>query len=309
MKLSFTFLVVLPGLVALISCDSSKDGSPRAIASANPVIQTVNYPLAYFAERIAGDNAEIIFAAPADGDPAFWKPSDDELSAFQKADLIILNGATYAKWTTTASLPSGRTVDTSAGFADKFISVTEATTHTHGDGEAHAHAGTAFTTWLDFSLAKQQAKAIADALSERLPDRAETFQKNFTTLAVDLDSLDADMMALAKKISDQPLFASHPVYQYWSRAYGLNVDAVHWEPETVPDTGALNELIKKSVTHDGIWMIWEGEPAAESIEKLQQRNIGSVVFDPCGNRPEDGSDWLATMRKNLANLETLTSGQ
>jgi len=309
MKELFKIFVVLSGLPGLVSCDSAGDASPVAITSENPVIQTVNYPLAYFAERIAGDGAEVVFAAPADGDPAFWKPTDAELSAFQKADLIVLNGATYAKWTKTASLPKGRTVDTSAGFSEKFITVMEATSHTHGDGEAHAHEGTAFTTWLDFSQAKQQAKAITDALSERLPEEAETFQQNFAALAADLDSLDTDMMALAKKIGDQPLFASHPVYQYWSRAYGLSVVAVHWEPEVVPDTKALNELVQKSVAHDGIWMIWEGEPTAESIEKLKQRNIDSVVFDPCGNRPDDGSDWLAVMRKNFANLIPLTTAQ
>lgn len=306
MKLSSTFFAILLGLVALSSCDSNRDASPTAITSQHPVIQTVNYPLAYFAERIAGDAAEVVLAAPADEDPAFWKPSDAELSAFQKADLIVLNGATYAKWIKTASLPAGRTVDTSAGFADKFITVMDATTHTHGDGEAHAHAGTAFTTWLDFSQAKQQAKAIADALGERLPGKAEIFQKNFAALAVDLDSLDADMKALAARIGDQPLFASHPVYHYWSRAYGLNVVSVHWEPEIVPDTNALNELIKKSADHDGKWMIWEGVPVVESVEKLNQRNIASVVVDPCGNRPDDGSDWLTAMRKNIANLEALT---
>ena len=36
---------------------------------------TVNYPLAYFAERIGGDHVEVHFPAPVDVDPAFWKPS------------------------------------------------------------------------------------------------------------------------------------------------------------------------------------------------------------------------------------------
>ncbi|MDJ0776875.1 MAG: hypothetical protein QNJ85_03360 [Gammaproteobacteria bacterium] len=36
-------------------------------------IYTVNYPLQYFSERIAGDHAEVLFPAPGDIDPAFWK--------------------------------------------------------------------------------------------------------------------------------------------------------------------------------------------------------------------------------------------
>jgi zinc transport system substrate-binding protein len=307
MKRLFRLLPLTAISFALASCGG--DSKPAAITSENPSIQTVNYPLAYFAERIAGEHAEVVFAAPADGDPAFWKPSDAELSAFQKADLTLLNGATYAKWTKTASLPGSRTVDTSEAFADKFITVLEATTHTHGDGEAHAHAGTAFTTWLDFSQARQQARAITDALSERLPAKTEAFQNNFAALAADLDKLHADMQAIAKKIGDQPLFASHPVYQYWSRAYGLNVVAVHWEPEVVPDAKALEELIKKSEGHAGLWMIWEGIPAAQSVAELQHLKIRSVVFDPCGNRPDGDADWLSVMRQNLENLEALFPAQ
>lgn len=291
--------------LALAACDSAseKNAAATAIIAEHPTIQTVNYPLAYFAERIAGEHAQVVFAAPADGDPAFWKPSDAELSAFQKADLILLNGADYAKWTKTASLPGGRIVDTSEAFASKYITVQESSSHSHGDGDVHAHEGTAFTTWLDFSQARQQAQAIADALSERLPAKAETFQKNFDSLAADLDKLHADMQAMAKKIGDQPLLVSHPVYQYWSRAYDLNIRAVHWEPKVVPDDKALEELIKKSEGHGATWMIWEGVPAAESVSKIQHLKIRSVIFDPCGNRPDGDADWLSIMRQNFDNLE------
>ena len=298
-------LLPILATLALAACDSSsKNGvAPVATVAEYPTIQTVNYPLAYFAERIAGEHAKVVFAAPADGDPAFWKPSDAELSAFQQADLIVLNGADYAKWTKTASLSGGRIVDTSEAFASKYITVQETSSHSHGDGDAHAHAGTAFTTWLDFSQARQQAQAIADALSERLPANAETFQKNFTAFAADLDKLHADMQALAKKIGDQPLFASHPVYQYWSRAYDLNIKSLHWEPEVVPDDKALEELIEKSKGHGATWMIWEGVPAGESVSKIQHLKIRSVIFDPCGNRPDGDADWLSVMRQNLDNLE------
>ncbi|MEA3275247.1 MAG: hypothetical protein U9Q81_08160, partial [Pseudomonadota bacterium] len=41
-------------------------------ASERLVLYTVNYPLQYFAERIAGEHAQVVFPAPADVDPAFW---------------------------------------------------------------------------------------------------------------------------------------------------------------------------------------------------------------------------------------------
>ncbi len=51
------------------------------------VIYTVNYPLAYFAERIGGDLVEVHFPAPTDGDPAFWSPDADTIG-FQCYELV-----------------------------------------------------------------------------------------------------------------------------------------------------------------------------------------------------------------------------
>ena len=77
------------------------------------VIYTVNYPLAYFAERIGNDLVEVHFPAPTGEDPAFWSPDGDTIAAFQEADLILLNGAGYAKWVERAALPSSKVVNIS----------------------------------------------------------------------------------------------------------------------------------------------------------------------------------------------------
>jgi len=49
-------------------------------------------------------------------------------------------------------------------------------------------------------------------------------------------------------------------------------------------------------------MLWEGTPAADSVEQLKQRGIGSIVFDPCANLPAQG-DFLSVMKNNLAMLK------
>ena len=42
--------------------------------SAAPTVYVVNYPLQYFTQRIAGNHVQVVFPAPPDEDPAFWKP-------------------------------------------------------------------------------------------------------------------------------------------------------------------------------------------------------------------------------------------
>jgi zinc transport system substrate-binding protein len=111
-------LISLVG-VPLIAGAVSKDGGPT--------IAVVNYPLKYFAERIAGDQIEVVFPIPADVDPAFWIPEPEGVLTFQAADLIFLNGATYSKWLNTVSLPRRKLVNTSQSFEEQYIRVKDPT--------------------------------------------------------------------------------------------------------------------------------------------------------------------------------------
>ena len=126
MKNVLAMLVLLWSL-ALVGCSGEGDKSGEgddgraeqttSEPAYNPAIYAVNYPLAYFAGRIAGDRARVEFPVPPDIDPAFWSPDAEAVAAFQDADLILLNGAGYARWVHGASLPRRRTINTLAGLA------------------------------------------------------------------------------------------------------------------------------------------------------------------------------------------------
>jgi zinc transport system substrate-binding protein len=276
--------------------------APLLQAADRLVVYTVNYPLQYFAQRIAGEHADVVFPAPADVDPAFWQPDATTITAYQQADLILLNGAGYAKWLDRVSLPRRRLVTTAAGFAADYIETAGTVTHSHGREGSHSHAGTAFTTWLDFGQAVMQANAVRDALSRLRPLHAEVFAANARALETDLLGLDARMQAIVYAAPGTPLVASHPVYQYMARRYGINLEAVMWEPDTLPGAAqwlAFERLLKD---HPAGWMLWEGDPIQESIERLQQHGVQSIVFDPCGNAPGEG-DFLDVMSSNLRRLD------
>lgn len=279
-------------------------GWPAAAVSADAPLEVyvVNYPLQYFATRIGGEHAHVVFPAPADVDPAFWRPSTDTVAAYQSADLILLNGADYAKWLNVVSLPGRKLVNTSAQLKDRYIQLSEAFTHSHGGGAEHSHGGVAFTTWLDLDFAAAQARRIAEAFSRARPEQQQVFEGNLATLVSDLMALDRELRELSKTRPGLPFIGSHPVYDYLARRYGLNIHSVHWEPDQVPAEQAWENLQSMLQSHPAGWMIWEGEPVAESVEKLQQIGVQSLVFDPCGNRPNEG-DFLSVMRGNVAGLK------
>lgn len=277
---------------------------PGTQAAGRPVVYVVNYPLYYFAGRIGGDQIQVVFPAPPDEDPAFWQPDDQAIGGYQNADLILLNGASFAKWTERASLPQQRSVDTSRAFAQEYIDIEDRVVHQHGPEGEHAHEGYAFTTWVDPRLALQQAEAIYQAFVERWPERATVFTAGWETLRDDWLALDAELTAVHADYENQPLLASHPVYQYLARRCGWNLVSLHWEPDQMPDDQQWSELEQLYEDHPAGWMIWEEEPLPEIRQRLADRGIDCAVFAPCGNVPESG-DLLLMMRENVQRLRPL----
>lgn len=291
------FCIFCIGIGVLLSVSSA-----RSDATGKLSVYAVNYPLKYFAERIAGNHAKIEFPAPADQDPVYWMPDAEAISKYQRADLILLNGANYAKWIHKVTLPRFRLVNTSASFKDQYIETAEVVSHSHGAEGEHAHEALAFTTWLDFDLAAKQAKAIANALSRKKPSLRSTFASNYDSLETELMAIDRKIRAIASKNQSQPLVASHPVYDYFARRYKLNMKSVHWEPEEIPTAEQMVTLQKILHDHPAEWMIWEGEPHPATVGKLKLLGMKSLVFDPCGNVPDQG-DFLSAMRRNVENLK------
>lgn len=275
--------------------------SPPVLAMDKLVVFTVNYPLQYFAQRIAGDYADVILPAPPNVDPAFWQPDTETTASYQNADLILLNGAGYAKWLNRVSLPRRKLVDTSAGFKKDLIVAEGGITHSHGREGDHSHAGTAFTTWLDLTQAVQQARAVRDALSRLRPEYRAAFDKNYAELERDLLELDARVKAIVAAKPETPLLASHPVYQYLTRRYQLNLDSVMWEPDVLPSAAEWQHLEQSLKRRPAKWMLWESAPDSENVLRLRKLGVESVVFDPCANQPAAG-DFLSVMSGNVANL-------
>ena len=103
-------------------------------------------------------------------------------------------------------------------------------------------------------------------------------------------------------LGKQPLVGSHPVYQYLTRRYTLNLESVHWEPDEAPDEMQWRALEDILEAHPARIMLWEGAPMVETKAMLAEKGIQSIVFDPCGNRPESG-DFLSVMQNNISELD------
>ena len=293
--------------IGLAGCSDGEQQRSESVpeSAETPVIYSTNYPLAYFAERISTPVAEVRLSVPGDEDPAYWRPDQEDVLVLQAADLVVLNGAFYEAWLTSVSLPQSGMVVTTDGLEDHLIPLEKMTSHSHGSEGEHEHSGTAFTTWLDPTLAAAQARIIKDALAARWPRHSDRFEAQLEGLTEQLTALDSEAQEVVESNPDLPVLFSHPVYQYLARRYGLNARSVHWEPDQMPDETAWQELGAIVEEFPTSWMIWESTPLPEVVERLESIGIRSVVFDPCANTPS-GGDFLSVMSENVQALRDVT---
>jgi zinc transport system substrate-binding protein len=288
------FGLLLMSMMLACTPESSRESAitTETASSGTLSIYTVNYPLAYMADRIVGSRGDVSFPAPPDVDPATWSPGPETIIDYQQADLILLNGAGYAAWVTNASLPRSRLVDTTARIADRLIPIESSVTHSHGPTGDHSHSGTAFTTWLDLEIRTR-------------PKHEEEFRQAFTDLEAEFRDIDTKLVAATKRLDSQPVLFSHPVYQYFERRYKVNGYAVHWEPDALPVTALWVQLKAVLREHPAKIMIWESDPLPETRRRLMELGIVSVVMRPGGNKPAEG-DLLDLLQKGIAALEGAT---
>jgi len=302
------WIFVLIALLALNGCNQQKASTTKTTLTGKIRVAVVNYPLKYFTERIGGDLTEVLYPVQEDVDPAYWNPGVEAIAIFQEADVILLNGAGFAQWLNKVSLPGSKLVNTSDALHDQYIGIEGQTTHTHGPEGEHAHGEIAFTTWLDPMLAIEHADAIKETLSGMLPEKKESLDERFQALKEDLLAIDKEIESIVSRQADQALLFSHPIYQYLEERYSLQGKSVHWEPDQFPDAEMWNDLENMLSTYPAKWMVWEGIPMTETVEKLTEFGIGSIVFAPCGNTPETG-DYLSVMKQNIYNMQVAFSGE
>lgn len=292
-------ILLILAIFILLSCGEKKDHQ-ETNTSLKPRVAVVNYPLNYFTIRIADNIVDVVYPVPGDIDPAYWEPEPQQVELYQNADLIILNGADYAKWIEKVSLPKRKIINSSLAIKDNYIKLQEGITHSHGPKGKHEHKGFAFTTWLNFKYAIIQAEAVKDALIKLLPDSKDNFEKNFSSLKNDLENLDKRMSEISLNISE-PIIASHHVYQYFAEGYDINIISVLWEPTDMPDEIEWEKFDKLLKANPTSIMIWEDEPVPKLEQELLKREIQVVVFNPGSNTPANG-DFLDLMKTNIFNL-------
>lgn len=307
---TLSLITLTLGALALVACGeeggetNAGRGSEGAIED---LVMTTFYPMTYIAQRIAGDAVRVECPLPSGEDPKFWRPSPEVMERYQRARVVLLNGAEFEKWAMTAPLARSRVVRTADAISGGFITI-EGETHSHGPDGEHTHAGTDGHTWVDPVNAADQAARVRDALALAFPESAEAFAQRTRELRSDLLALHERLTELTPAIRGVRLLASHPAYNYPARRHGWEIVSLDLVPdlEPTPEQWAEVRALAEDPPRGGVLLMWESEPMASTVERLEGIGVRSVVFTPAENPDaevlEAGEDYLSLMRANVDRL-------
>jgi zinc transport system substrate-binding protein len=281
-------LASVPSLLTAAACSSVGDREASVVASF--------YPLAFAAERLAGDCVDVLDLTPAGVEPHDLELDPSDVEAIATADLVLYLGGGFQPGVEDA-IPDagGRTLDV----LDAVETVAPPPGEAEGGSAVDPHV------WLDPTRFATIADRVADELDATGVAAECDLAASADALRGDLEALDDDLRAELESCRDDLLVTSHAAFGYLADAYGLRQEAIAGiEPETEPDPqrlAALTELVER----EGVTTIFTEELVAPDVARTLADEAGvrtdvlSTIEGLTDEQLDRGEDYLTLMRGNL----------
>lgn len=296
----------------LAACSSTQEtATPQETTEvATEKIQIVAgfYPLAYAAEGIAGDLAEVVSLAGPGVEPHDLELTPGDVAKINDADLVVyIPEFIPALDAVVKTLDQSKVINATQG-----ITLISGDSHSHEGEEAHSeeegHSDESATDphiWLNPSNMVLIGNSIAQALSALTSDSAinenrSSFENALTTLA-------SDYTAKLANCSIKALVVSHEAFGYIANAYGFEqVGISGLSPEAEPSPARLAEVAKIAKAENATTIYYESLVDPKVAKTLaDELKITAEMLDPLESPPASG-DYLSVMQQNL---DTLVKGQ
>ena len=266
------------------------------------------YPLAYAAEGIAGDLAEVVSLAGPGVEPHDLELTPGDVAKINDADLVVyIPEFIPALDAVVKTLDQSKVINATQG-----ITLISGDSHSHEGEEAHSeeegHSDESATDphiWLNPSNMVLIGNSIAQALSALTSDSAinenrSSFENALTTLA-------SDYTAKLANCSIKALVVSHEAFGYIASAYGFEqVGISGLSPEAEPSPARLAEVAKIAKAENATTIYYESLVDPKVAKTLaDELKITAEMLDPLESPPASG-DYLSVMQQNL---DTLVKGQ
>jgi zinc transport system substrate-binding protein len=264
-------LVLLTGLIACGEEAGSADDSEKTDVVA------AFYPLAWAAERVAGDTIALRNLTPAGGEPHDVELTARDVERIRSADFVLYLGGGFQPAVEDAvEGAEGQAID----LLDEPVG-----------GDPHV--------WLDPMRFARLVERVAEALGDA-EDAAEP--------VAELHELDRDFRSGLRRCAQREIVTSHDAFGYLARRYRLKQVAITgFSPEAEPTPRRLEKVVDR-VRQTGATTVFFETLISPRLAKAVARETGArtAELNPLEGLTEDeleaGEDYLSVMRENLAAL-------
>lgn len=245
------------------------------------------YPLAYVAQRIAGEHGKVVdLTSPG------VEPHDLELDVRQTADIANADVVVYEKGLQPA--------------VDEAVAQ-NGPDHTVEAGSIAGLEGKDPHFWMDPERVLKVAARVRAQLTEVDPKHADAYQANFLALEKDLRGLDQAYRQGLAHCRIHTVVVSHDAFEYLQK-YGLRFEPIAGlNPDTEPSADHLKQ-VGDVVRKDHITTVFYETLASPALARTLARDLGvnAAVLDPIEGltRATAGQDYLSLMRRNLQELRS-----
>ncbi len=294
--------VALAAALVLGSCGAGGAGGG---SGDGPSVVAGFYPLAFVAERVAGDAADVADLTTVGAEPHDLELRPKQVVQIADADVVVYEAALQPQ--------VAEAVESNA--QGTTIEVGELAGLEHEGDDGHDHGGDQADDqaldphlWLDPTKLVPVARAIADGLAEADPEHAGTYHRNAGRLIGELHRLDDDFRRGLSDCDRRTFVTSHAAFGYLAHAYDLRMLPIAGiSPDAEPSPARLAEL-RQVVRDEGVTTIFTERLASTAIADTLARaaDVEVAVLDPIEGLTDQtrDEDYLSLMRQNLAALRT-----
>jgi manganese/iron transport system substrate-binding protein len=196
-------------------CNSTSTNQADAGAEDKPKVVSTSTMITDWTEQVGGDEIELTGILEPGADPHVYEPVPEDSQVLEEADLILYNGYNLE--------PGLIKLMNAAGVNAKKFAVGEVVPPFDFDYEGQRKPDP--HVWGDAENAIEIVNAIRDQLIELSPEDKEKFTENAARLTAELEQLDAWITQQIQTIpaNQRKLVTTHDAFQYYARAYGLDV--------------------------------------------------------------------------------------
>lgn len=233
----------------------TKDNPIQALATTGMVADLVRH--------VGGELVDVTQMFGATVDPHLHKPTRDDVLAISRSDIVFYSGL----------MLEGKMADTFVKVSRQkpVVAVTEEIDDSHllepddfaGHSDPHV--------WNDVAAWQTCVTVVQNALTKLAPEHAGIFSKNAVAYQTELKQLNEYAKRVLATIPEKSriLVTSHDAFNYFGRAYGLNVQGVQGL-STESEAGLLhiNELVDMLVENDVKAVFVESSVPRKNIDAL-----------------------------------------